>query len=131
MIIQLSIFSIFPMFSIILVIISTLYSLKYQSPSQLKNNNFHEIMKSFSLLESNKRLFSPSKDRIFIVDLFMLLIIFSVCLTLVYDITVSLGALMGYNKIFSSFALDFLAGTDYFILRALFPLLKSTLFMLR
>ena len=117
-----------PILLLVLVIISTLYSLKYQNPSQQKNIYFHEIMKSFSLIESNKRLFTPYKDRILIVDLFMLWMVFWYCIAILYGMLITSGG-VGYKKIFSSFALKALNDERYFWLRTLFP--RNSIFFLR
>ena len=117
-----------PILLTILVIISTLYSLKYRNPSQHKNIYFHEIMKSFSLIESNKRLFSPFKDRILIVDLFMFSLVFWVCISLLYTMIITSGG-MGYKGIINSFAVNVLTDEKYFWLRTLFP--RNSLFLLR
>ena len=84
-------------------------------------------MKSFSLMESNKRLFSPFKDRILIVDLLMLWTVFWVCVAMSYALLVRSGTL-GFKGSLNSFAVNVLTQSRYFWLRTSFP--RDSLYLL-
>ena len=89
-----------------------------ESASDLKLIN--QIINSFSIMEANKRLFSPLSDRVLIADGLLMSYIFWYSLGLNYIMLLTYGT-VGFSKIQNSFTVRILTDEIYFWLRTYFP----------
>ena len=92
--------------------------------THIKRSLFTQIMdtiiKSFSLQEGHKKLFTPLNDRLLIAE--ALLLFYLAWLSIVYNYIIIISSgLVGYKNFVNSFTLNILTESEYFWLRTLFP----------
>ncbi len=93
-----------------------------------KKFDWKQIMISFSIIESNKTLFSQRKHRLLIVDTLMLFYFVWIIVSQYYLAPITIG-FIGYKKIFNSFIIKLISEKKYFWLRTFYP--KDSIFLLR